>query len=579
MEKNKIDYKVKLTYDEKRNSIIYKGKKVTLYDAFRLVTPMSNHTPKNIEALQNMIPGMSIFQLEKLLYCCASRFCCSDTNDEILSPMFSVCSNDFNEEQYKEIRQLVEWGCLTEQYETKPITPHSQTLWPSWRYHLDWNFLRYLKNAEYGKLYLTHINEIEPFEKFIHYNNRREYLYLDDETEPIDILKAFHICRNIPRYKNLENIAIIHSMFPQLSEYQFNVLVLFINNRKYEKNKEYNGEELIKTVPPFEMHEGEKENEIYRLYYLDVISCLFVSSNIRENKYELSDCFFEKIQKSGYKKVELKTDCQIGNIIFPNEIKNSCLFYNSDVLHSLEEIKVYMHDKNYKKLQEHFQKEVGHLSFTCLLEGPSGTGKTAFVKELARCTDRPILFIDIAKMRGGHWGDDEKRTRAIFEEYLFRSCTMPIQPILFVDECDTMLTCRQNPDGDINSSLVNGLNTVVEIWLQELDKFDGILFLTTNNVNHMDEAIARRLTFQIHIGHPDNEIQVKLWKHYFPNINETEAKIMAHETNFSGGQIVNVKKKMQFKEILFGPVSFAELQQACSTNSNIKKRNLIGFYK
>ena len=33
MKKNKIDYEVKLTYDEKRNSIIYMSKKITLYDA------------------------------------------------------------------------------------------------------------------------------------------------------------------------------------------------------------------------------------------------------------------------------------------------------------------------------------------------------------------------------------------------------------------------------------------------------------------------------------------------------------------------------------------------------------------
>ena len=575
-ENKPIKYGINLEYDRKLNCLLVDGNPITLYEAFRQLSVMPNQTPENLKSLLMLTPDLNEWQLKKLLYCCASRFCADDTDDYRPQPTFSLNSDEFkSKKQWEEIRQLVIYGCLIEKDEEKPRGICINTQFDNNRYFLDWGFLKQLKSVDYGPLRLSAINKLDSFERSLHYNYKRETICIlsNGQLEEVNLLDAFHICKNNHRYKSLENIAVIRNMFPSLSEFQFNVVVLYINGDK----KEWAYSELVKKVPPFNMDEQEKVSELSRLFHLGVIHCEFVNTNLQKNIYELSSTFLNKIHSCGTKKIKLEVDCPIGNIIFPDELKEETLFYNADVLQSLEEIKEYLLHDNYKRLEEHFEKELGRLSFASLLEGPSGTGKTAFVKEIARCTGRPIIFVDIAKLRGGHWGDDEKGTRAIFDEYLFRSCTMPIKPILFVDECDTILAKRQNPDGDINSSLVNGINTSVELWLQELDKFDGILFLTTNNANHMDEAIARRLLFQVHIGHPDEEIQVKLWQHFFPAMSESEAKEMANTTNFTGGQILKVKEKVKLKEILRGSVPFEELKRICGTNGKIQKRNPIGF--
>lgn len=400
------------------------------------------------------------------------------------------------------------------------------------------------------------------------------------QNEDGDILKLFDACKMCildPMYFCQENLDELAKMFPQMNEFQFSIFCTLLTPTLTGYGAEMTGADMLKFPTRENFSEKERRNSLWKLYHYGILYCMFPTQDIAEYKLSLDEDILTKLKKCGSGPFEIKTDCPIGNIIFPDELKKETLFYNADVLQSLEEIKEYLQNDNYTKLEEHFNKEARHLCFATLLEGPSGTGKTAFVKEIARCTGRPIIFVDIAKLRGKDYGHDEKMARAIFDEYLFRSCTMPVKPCLFVDECDTLLCSRGNPEGNANSSLINVQNTVLEIWLQELDKFDGILFLTTNNANHIDEAVARRLLFQVHIGHPDAEIQIKLWQHFFPAMSESEAKEMADTTNFTGGQILKVKEKIKLKEILRGSVPFEELKRICGTNGKIQKRNPIGF--
>lgn len=410
----------------------------------------------------------------------------------------------------------------------------------------------------------------------IQYKQRERRLELEN-GEIIPLLRACKFCFLEEEYICQENLDELAKMFPGMNEFQFSVFCTLLSPTLMGYTAEAKGSDLMKIPTRLEFSEKERRNSLSKLYHYGILYCMFPTQDIAEFNLSLDEDILTKLKKCGNGPFEIKTDCPIGNIIFPDELKKETLFYNADVLQNLEDIKECLYPDNYKRLEEHFKKESGHLCFAALLEGPSGTGKTAFVKEIARATGRPILFTDIAQLRGKDYGHDEKMARAIFGEYLYRSCTMPMKPILFVDECDTLLCSRGNPEGNANSSLINVQNTVLEIWLQELDKFDGILFLTTNNANHMDEAIARRLLFQMHIGHPDKEIQVKLWQHFFPAMSEAEAKEMANTTNFTGGQILKVKEKVKLKEILRGPVPFEELQRLCGTNGKIQKRNPIGF--
>ena len=576
MGKKNIDYEVRLTYDEEKKCIRYNEFKITLYDAFQLVTPMSNHTPENLEVLLQMLPRMTAFQLDKLLYCCASRFCCSGTNDNDPSPLFTLHSHDYWPDERKELHQLYLWGCLDFTETEKPQDPRHMIFWPSKVYHLDWSFLKTLHVAGYGPLKLKEIRTMEYKEFGIKNRHGNYFLHLDNENEAISLYTAWKLYFSDEEYRTEKNKGHINKMFPQLSEFQFNILSFYLFAKFNKREEQYSGKLLIDSIPPMDMPREKKANEIARMNFYGILHASDLIQDVEQHNYELCDSFIKTLHEKS-EEYTIEADCQVGQVIFPDELRKETLFYNSDVLQSLEEIKDYLQRDNFNKLQKHFQKEMGHLCFACLLEGPSGTGKTAFVKELARCTCRPIIFVDIAKLRHSEYGKEEKMARAIFDDYIFLSCQFPIQPILFVDECDTMLCSRGNPSGNINSSLVNCQNTVTEIWLQELDKFDGILFLTTNHASYIDDAIARRLLFQTNIGHPEQEIQVRLWQHFFSSMSESEAKEMAVATNFTGGQIRKVKEKVKLKEILYGQVPFNELKGICLTNGKIQKRTPVGF--
>lgn len=570
MEEMKTLKEVKFHFDAERNRIICNGEDVSLYDAFRMATPCKNHTEENMHALLKMVPGMTLFQLERILYCGTGCY-----TDEVFSPLFfadsTLCKTA---DELKELRQLVAWGCMTEEEYEKPEAKRLLIFWPSTKYFIDQGFLERLKEAGFGPLSLNEISPIDTFEKFIHYDYMGEFLYLDDQKDdPISVATAFQICGRNFRYQNPENFATIRYMFDGLTDFQYNVIALFVTGDKIE----YSGEELVRKVPSSDMSEKKKLGELSRMFYCRLLHCTEVTPDISNNMYQLDSSFINTMKTTRRGSIDITTECEVGRMIFPDELKKEMLFYNSEVLVTLEEIQNYLHSENFNKLAEHFIKEGEKLGISCLLEGPSGTGKTAFVKEIARATGRPILMTDIAKLRSKDYGNDEKMIRKVFQEYLYYTCTMPLQPILFVDECETLIGSRTNPDGAANSSIVNMQNTVTNIILEELNDFEGIMFFCTNNACHIDLAIARRLTFQVHIGQPDQSTQVRIWRHFFPDMSEAEAREMANETNFTGGQIFAVKKKVRFKEILSGPVSFEELIRISGSNGRIQKRNPVGF--
>lgn len=371
-----------------------------------------------------------------------------------------------------------------------------------------------------------------------------------------------------------DNLKAIRQMFPGLSLFQMRVITFFLEDSFQETTVTVSGRFLLtldESLPG-----REKIKDIKRLHFLDVLECKSAGTQVITSHFNLSKDFIETIILAESGQLTIRPNNQVGEFIFPESIKPERLFYNKDTFENLEDIAECLTATNFDKLMDHHQAEGRNFPFAVLLEGPSGTGKTAFVKEIARRTGRAIFSLDISKIRASDYGKEEKNLRGCFDEYEYITDMLGYYPIMFLDECDTMIAKRLEASGT-NPSLTNLQNTATEIWLQELDKFNGILFLTTNLATHMDEAIARRLLFQVNIPHPDDDTQAQIWKHFFPNLEESEAKQLAKDTNFSGGQILQVKRKAKIKEILRGGVSFADIWRICGTNGEIQKRNPVGF--
>jgi SpoVK/Ycf46/Vps4 family AAA+-type ATPase len=74
---------------------------------------------------------------------------------------------------------------------------------------------------------------------------------------------------------------------------------------------------------------------------------------------------------------------------------------------------------------------------------------------------------------------------------------------MLIDEADVYIKRR---DDDMT------MNAVVGVFLRVLEYFNGLLFLTTNRVDDIDEAIVSRCIAVIKYYPPDRDARCKIWR-------------------------------------------------------------------
>jgi len=173
------------------------------------------------------------------------------------------------------------------------------------------------------------------------------------------------------------------------------------------------------------------------------------------------------------------------------------------------------------------------------LYGAPGSGKTEFCYQLARQTGRDLLLFDVSKTRNKYFGETEKAIKSLFDAYRLEVRKSEFFPILLFNEGDSIFQSRS--EGEQNSS--NTENAVQTILLNELERFEGILLITTNMPNLFDIAFNRRFLFRLHFGHPDYEIRRKLLKSKFPSLTDEQNAELSRYFQFSAAELNNFRKR------------------------------------
>ena len=212
--------------------------------------------------------------------------------------------------------------------------------------------------------------------------------------------------------------------------------------------------------------------------------------------------------------------------------------------------------------------------FTALLHGAPGTGKTASVHELARMVKRDILQVEMAVIRDKWVGESEKRTRAIFTEYRAVAAKLPACPILLLNEADALLSRRVEAQHSVDKMH----NTMQNILLEELEKFDGILFATTNLTGLLDDAFSRRFLYKLEFPRPTAGLRARIWRSKLPELAPEEAEALA-AYDLSGGEIENVARRYIVDTLFSGTPDLERLEALCRQESSLKKgeRRRVGF--
>ena len=144
------------------------------------------------------------------------------------------------------------------------------------------------------------------------------------------------------------------------------------------------------------------------------------------------------------------------------------------------------------------------------------------------------------------------------------------------NEADALISKRKDVS-DGNSAQTE--NAIQNILLEHLERLDGILIATTNLCENMDKAFERRFLFKIKYEKPTLDVRSKIWQSKMPELPLTEAKRLADQFDFSGGEIDNVVRKCEMSEVIKGTrPSYEEVVDLCK-NERLEKEGArsIGF--
>jgi hypothetical protein len=132
---------------------------------------------------------------------------------------------------------------------------------------------------------------------------------------------------------------------------------------------------------------------------------------------------------------------------------------------------------------------------TVLCVGPAGVGKTLTAEVYSEIIKRPLY-----RVHSGQLGLNVTEMELALKNTLTRAQRWGA--VMLIDEADVYIKRR---DDNIAA------NAVVGVFLRVLEYFNGLLFLTTNRVGDIDEAIISRCIAIIRYHQPTFNDRCKIW--------------------------------------------------------------------
>ena len=214
--------------------------------------------------------------------------------------------------------------------------------------------------------------------------------------------------------------------------------------------------------------------------------------------------------------------------------------------------------------------------------GVAGTGKTITALAMAKSLKKEILSFDCSKILSMYIGESEKNVRSIFDKYYELRTQTKTEPILLLNEADQFLSSRTSGSSSSSDKMHNQMQN---IFLEQIEKFDGILIATTNLLENLDKAFSRRFNYKIEFVKPNKTQRLELWEKLLPsNLPLADDFDMNKLVSFelTGGQIELVIKNTAYKlavnpEPIFKVSDFEE-QITKEKKGQFDSENKVGFF-
>ena len=202
------------------------------------------------------------------------------------------------------------------------------------------------------------------------------------------------------------------------------------------------------------------------------------------------------------------------------------------------------------------------------LYGPPGTGKTSFAHFLSQKLEIPLLIKRASDLLSPYLGETEQKMAEAFDEATREGS------ILLIDEVDSFLRDRRYATRSWEATQVNE-------FLTQMESFAGIFIASTNLVDNLDEAAARRFDFKVHFDYLRPEQVADLFQeqieHFGLTLPEQTVPEEIHRMHtLTPGDFANLARQHRINPFPTARDYLSALQRELNLKSG-QNRQRIGF--
>lgn len=178
---------------------------------------------------------------------------------------------------------------------------------------------------------------------------------------------------------------------------------------------------------------------------------------------------------------------------------------------------------------------------SALFDGDPGTGKTLSAEVIAAELGLSLFRVNVANVVSKYIGETEKNLTRIFAE------ARGSQSVLLFDEADSLFSKRV----EVKQANDRFANMEINVLLQLIERYDGLVILTTNLKTSIDPAFERRLSFKINFPFPDVPTRSLIWRQLIPDTaplaEDVDFETLGECFELSGGSIKNAVLRAAYR--------------------------------
>lgn len=169
-----------------------------------------------------------------------------------------------------------------------------------------------------------------------------------------------------------------------------------------------------------------------------------------------------------------------------------------------------------------------------LLQGAPGSGKTLLAESSSELLKKPLYSVAVGEL-GTEVSELEKQLTKILE------LATSWDAVVLIDEADIFMAKRTE------HNIVH--NAIVSVFLRLLERYPGVMFLTTNRNSDIDEAFKSRISITIGFDKPSFSVRYSIWKNLLNAsrtiLSDDDIKDLSVKYEINGRQIKNAIRMSQ----------------------------------